>query len=147
MTKLDELHSANYSVDLQLVDSQLLGNFLATFLAMFSLALLSSFSFAQGLSLNLTNDLMPSIDPASRGITTLESEFGAYDFRQIESLEDLGRVNQSLGEHQQALVLFKQALHVTRINQCLYHESQISIVDDIISAEIALQNWEEVDNY
>ena len=90
MTKLDELHSANYSVDLQLVDSQLLGNFLATFLAMFSLALLSSFSFAQGLSLNLTNDLMPSIDPASRGITTLESEFGAYDFRQIESLEDLG---------------------------------------------------------
>ena len=147
MTKLDELHSANYSVDLQLVDSQLLGNFLATFLAMFSLALLSSFSFAQGLSLNLTNDLVPSIDPASRAITTLESEFGAYDFRQIESLEDLGRVNQSLGEHQQALVLFKQALHVTRINQGLYHESQISIVDDIISAEIALQNWEEVDNY
>ena len=51
------------------------------------------------------------------------------------------------GEHQQALVLFKQALHVARINQGLYHESQISIVDDIISAEISLQNWEEVDNY
>ena len=56
-------------------------------------------------------------------------------------------MSQSAGEHQQALALFKQALHVARINQGLYHESQIPIVDDIISAEIALQNWEEVDNY
>jgi tetratricopeptide (TPR) repeat protein len=143
MTKLDELESATFSVDPQLVVSQLL----ATLLAMLSIALLPSDSFAQGLSLNLTNDLVPSIDPASRAITTLESDFGAYDQRQIESLEDLGRLNLSTGEHQQALVLFKQALHVARINQGLYHASQISIVDDIISAEISLQNWEEVNNY
>jgi tetratricopeptide (TPR) repeat protein len=114
---------------------------------MFSIALLSSGSLAQGLSVNLTNDSVPSIDPASRAITTLESDFAAYDLRQIESLEDLGRLSQSSGEHQQALVLFKQALHVARINQGLYHESQIPIVDDIISTEIALQNWEEVNNF
>jgi hypothetical protein len=114
---------------------------------MFSIALLSSGSLAQGLSVNLTNDSVSSIDPASRAITTLESDFAAYDLRQIESLEDLGRLSQSSGEHQQALVLFKQALHVARINQGLYHESQIPIVDDIISAEIALQNWEEVNNF
>ena len=143
MTKLDELESANYSMDPQLVVFQLL----ATLLAMFSIALLSLGSLAQGLSVNLTNDSVPSIDPASRAITTLESDFAAYDLRQIESLEDLGRLSQSSGEHQQALVLFKQALHVARINQGLYHESQIPIVDDIISAEIALQNWEEVNNF
>jgi hypothetical protein len=114
---------------------------------MFSIALLSSGSLAQGLSVNLTNDSVPSIDPASRAITTLESDFAAYDLRQIESLEDLGRLSQSSGEHQQALVFFKHALHVARINQGLYHESQISIVDDIISAETALQNWEEVNNF
>jgi hypothetical protein len=90
---------------------------------------------------------VPSIDPASRAITTLESDFAAYDLRQIESLEDLGRLSQSSGEHQQALVFFKHALHVARINQGLYHESQVSIVDDIISAETALQNWEEVNNF
>jgi len=67
--------------------------------------------------------------------------------RQIESLGDLGRLSQSAGEHQRALLLFKQALHVARINQGLYHESQIAIVDDIISAEIALKNWEEVNNF
>ena len=143
MTRLDELTSANYSVDPQLVVSQLL----TMLLAMFSIALLSSDSFSQGLSLPLTNDLVPAIDPASRAITALESDFGAYDLRQIELLEDLGRFSQSSGEHRQALVLFKQALHVARINQGLYHESQISIVDDIISAEIALQNWEEVNNF
>jgi len=114
---------------------------------MFSIALLSSGSLAQGLSVNLTNDSVPSIDPASRAITTLESDFAAYDLRQIESLEDLGRLSQSSGEHQQALVFFKHALHVARINQGLYHESQVSIVDDIISAETALQNWEEVNNF
>ena len=143
MTRLDELKSANYPVDPQLIVSQLL----TTLLAMFSIALLSSESFAQGSSLNLTNGLVPGIDPGSRATTILESDFGAYDLRQIELLEDLGRFSQSSGEHRQALVLFKQALHLARINQGLYHESQISIVDDIISAEIALQNWEEVNNF
>ena len=143
MTRLDEPKSANYPVDPQLIVSQLL----KTLLAMFSIALLSTDSFAQDLSFNLTNDLVPGTDSASRAMTTLESEFGAYDLRQIELLEDLGRFSQSSGEQRQALVLFKQALHVARINQGLYHESQISIVDDIISAEIALQNWEEVNNF
>ena len=143
MTRLDELKSANYPVDPQLVVPQLL----TMLFAMVSIALLSFDSFAQGLSLDFTNDSVPAIDPASRAITALESDFGAYDLRQIELLEDLGRFSQSSGEHRQALVLFKQALHVARINQGLYHESQISIVDDIISAEIALQNWEEVNDF
>jgi len=143
MTRLDELNSANYPVGPQLVVPQLL----TMLFAMVSIALLSSDSFAQGLSLDLTNDLVPAIGPASRAITALKSDFDAYDLRQIESLEDLGRFSQSSGEHRQALVLFKQALHVARINQGLYHESQISIVDDIISAEIALQNWEEVNDF
>jgi len=148
MTKVDELKSANYPLVSQLADPQrVVPQLLATLLAMLSIVLLSNNSFAQGLSLNLTNDLLPSLDPASRIITTLESDFGAYDQRQIESLEDLGRLSQSAGEHQQALLLFKQALHVARINQGLYHESQISIVDDIISAEISLKNWEEVNNF
>ncbi len=142
MTKSDELKSANYSVDPKL-RSTLFG----ALLAMLGTSLLYSSSFAQGLSLTVTNDLLPAVDPASRAITTLESDFGAYDQRQIESLEDLGRRSQSSGEHQQALLFFKQALHVARINQGLYHESQISIVDDIISAEISLQNWEEVNNF
>lgn len=116
-------------------------------LSMLSIAFLSSVSSAQEPSQNLTNDLVSPIEPASPTVITAATGFGAYDQRQIESLEDLGRLSQEEGEHQQALMLFKQALHVARINHGLYHELQIPIVDDIISAEIALKNWEEVDNF
>lgn len=143
MKKIHELNSAYYPQDYQRALSKLL----VTLFAMLSIALLSNDAIAQGEPLNPTNDLESSLNSASLTIRALQSDFGAYDRRQIESLEDLGRLSLSSGEHQQALLLFKQALHVARINQGLYHESQISIVDDIISAEIALQNWEEVNNF
>lgn len=143
MTKIDILELANYTSKFQRVVPQLL----ATLFAMLSIALLPNDTFAQGSSLDLSDDLVPSLDPSARTIRILESDFDAYDQRQIESLEDLGRLSQASGEHQQALLLFKQALHVARINQGLYHESQISIIDDIISAEIALKNWEEVNDF
>jgi tetratricopeptide (TPR) repeat protein len=94
-----------------------------------------------------SNDLVPALAPAPRSIATIDAGFGAYDQGQIESLGDLARMSHSTGEHHQALMLFKQALHVSRINLGLYHEAQIPIIDDIISAEIALKNWEEVNNY
>lgn len=143
MTKLHQLDSTNNTVDSHSAVPQLL----AALLVMLSIAVLSNAAAAQGLSLNLTDDLVPAVAPASRTVKTLVSEFGAYDQRQLESLDDLGRLRQSEGEFLQALRLFKQALHVVRINKGLYHESQISIIDDIISAEIALQNWEEVNNF
>ncbi|GJM12678.1 MAG: hypothetical protein DHS20C12_10810 [Pseudohongiella sp.] len=114
---------------------------------LFCLALLSNVASAQGLSFNLTEDLVPAEKTASRAPAAETSDFSAYDQRQVESLGDMGRLSHSTGEHEKAAVLFKQALHIARINQGLYHESQISIVDDIISAEIALQDWEEVNNY
>lgn len=120
---------------------------LATLLATLGVSLLSSAAVGQGLSVNLTDEFVPALDASSHSIRAIDSEFSAYDRRQVEQLEDLGRASQSDGEFQQALVLFKQALHVARINNGLYHESQIPIVDDIISAEIALRNWESVNKY
>lgn len=143
MTKIDQLKAVTYSLQSQLVAPQLL----LMLLVLVSLSLLSSRPLAQGVSLNLTDDLSPDLDPATRAITDIASEFGAYDQRQIEMLEDLGRLSQSDGEFQQALALQKQALHVSRINLGLYHESQISLIDDIISSQIALRNWEDVNNY
>jgi hypothetical protein len=51
------------------------------------------------------------------------------------------------GYYEQALILPKQALYIARINRGLYHPSQNYIVDDIIAAEIALRNWQQVDDY
>ena len=143
MTKLQALEIANYPVDSRVSIAQ----FVSVTLVISFIALFSNDSAAQGLSLNLTDGLVPPLNPATRSITAVQAKYGAYDQRQVEALGDLGRWNQEEGEHQRALALFKQALHVTRINHGLYHDSQFPIVDQIISAEIALQNWEEVDNY
>ena len=104
MTKLDELRPAAYSVDAQ----QGVCRLLTMLIAMLSIALLSLSlnSFAQDLSLNLINDLVPSTGPASREIPTYEFDSGAYDQCQIQSLENLGRLSKPAGEHQQALMLF-----------------------------------------
>jgi len=143
MTKLEALEITNYPVDSRLSIAQ----FVSIALVISCIAFLSNDSTAQGLSLNLTDGLVPPLNPATRSINPVQARYGAYDQRQVEALGDLGRWNQEEGEHQQALALFKQALHVTRINHGLYHDSQIPIVDQIISAEIALKNWEEVDKF
>ncbi|MEX0964133.1 MAG: hypothetical protein WDZ52_08875 [Pseudohongiellaceae bacterium] len=124
---------------------------LATLLVTLSILIQSNATFAQELSTNLAGRLAPALDTvldtAPRSLLTAESEFSAYDRQQIEQLADLGRLNQSAGEFQQASSQFRQALHVARINNGLYHESQITIVDDIIDAEISLRNWDEVNNF
>lgn len=120
--------------------------FAAIFAALISV-LPASTAIAQSLSVDLTNDLVPLLDPFSPTILTLDSDFSAYDRRQVEALGDLARKSQSAGEHQQARVLFRQALHVARVNDGLYHESQIPIIDNIISVEIAMGDWEAVDDF
>ena len=123
-----------------------LPHLLATLLAVLGFSLLPSAVHAQELSIAATSDLVPALDSGSLTTRALDSEFGAYDRRQVEQLEDLGRLSQSAGEFHQASMLFKQALHVARVNNGLYHESQIPIIDRIIDAEIALRDWESVDN-
>ena len=71
-----------------------------TLIAILSIALLSSNSLAQDLFLDLINDLVTSIDPALREISTLEFDSGAYDHSQIESSENLGRLSNPAGEIQ-----------------------------------------------
>ncbi len=119
----------------------------ANLLATLAFVLISGPVYSQNLSLNITDDLAPAIVQSSREVVLPEGDYSAYDQRQIEPLGDLGRQNQRSGEHRQALILFKQALHVARINNGLYHESQIPIIDNIIAAEISLRNWEGVNNY
>lgn len=102
---------------------------------------------AQALSVNVADELIPMVDQASRPVLLPEFEFGAYDQRQVEPLGDLGQQQLESGDYTQALLLFKQALHVARINNGLYHESQLQILDNIIASEVALRDWEAVDNH
>ena len=122
-------------------------NPLATLLVLLSISFVSNSSFSQQRSSKEAEDIASSIDLAFSTIAALESEFGAYDQRQLEPLGDQGLRSHSDGYYEQALVFLKQALYIVRINRGLYHPSQISIVDGIIDAEIAMRNWQQVDDY
>lgn len=138
MKVLEELKQASFAVSFPQF---------ASFIASISFIFSPATTLAQALSVNVADELIPMVDQASRPAFLPESEFGAYDFRQVEPLGDLGREQQDTGDYSQALVLFKQALHVTRINNGLYHESQLQILDNIIASEVALRDWEAVDQH
>lgn len=88
-----------------------------------------------------------AIELEAQAIVALESEYGPYDFRLQEPLGNLGRQLQEAGKHEEALIAFDRALHVTRINRGLYDESQIEVVDSLIESNSALANWDSVDRH
>ena len=65
----------------------------------------------------------------------------------IGVLVELADTQSLIGEYENAIGYLKEALRVSRINNGLYHYSQIDIVDDLIANEILMENWEAVNNY
>jgi len=51
------------------------------------------------------------------------------------------------GDYLEALGLLERALHVTRISQGLYSEEQIEILERLIDCNVALENWDSVDEH
>ena len=76
-----------------------------------------------------------------------EFEYGPYDLRSALQLDERGQLLQEAGDHLNASLHFKQALHISRVNAGLYHESQIELLDSLIDCDIALRNWEAVNNH
>ena len=66
----------------------------------------------------------------------------------MDSLLSSGIRSQESGNHEQALVAFQKAFEVARIQNGLFSESQVPIIESIISSEIDLKRWEAVNkNY
>lgn len=75
------------------------------------------------------------------------SEFNAFDPSRIDPTYQLAMDLQDQGSHTEALVLFKEALHLSRINNGLYNDSQFELLEALIESEVALQNWEAVNKH
>lgn len=76
-----------------------------------------------------------------------ERGYGAYDQASIDVLVQFADRQSSIGEYGNAISNLKQALQLNRINNGLYHDSQIEIVDELIANEILMENWEAVNHY
>ena len=80
-------------------------------------------------------------------VEQMEIEHGPFDYRLREPLQAAGNILERQGDFLQALLLYERALHVTRINSGLYSEDQVAIVERLINANVALENWTVVDNH
>ncbi len=78
-------------------------------------------------------------------ITDLESRFGAYAPGLSEQLTGLGVAYQEQGLYEEAVKVFKRAVHVSRINNGLYSAEQIPLLQRLISALMANGDYETAD--
>ena len=78
-------------------------------------------------------------------VTDLESSAGAYASQLPESLFSLGVSLQSEGEHRAAIAAFKRGVHLARINDGLYCEQQVPMLQREIASHLALGQYAEAD--
>jgi hypothetical protein len=89
------------------------------------------------------------VAPAAAGyqfyITDLENRHGAYAPGLSEHLLGLGSVYQEQGLYQEAIKIFKRAVHLSRINNGLHSAEQIPILQKMISALVSSGDYEAAD--
>lgn len=78
-------------------------------------------------------------------VEKLESDFGPFDARLSEPLFSTGEMLAEHGDYYAAVSYMERALHVVRINQGLYSEPQIPIVERLVEFNVAVEDWEALD--
>lgn len=79
-------------------------------------------------------------------IARLEIEGGAYNPALTEPLLELGMALQRSGMHPEAIDLLKRGVHLARINNGLYSEIQLALLESEIKSHVALGQFEEADD-
>jgi len=80
-------------------------------------------------------------------VEALEIRYGAYDVRLKEALKGLGFRLKKAGQLEAASAAYKRALHISRINEGLYNESQLTLVDRLIEVDQQQARWDRVDDH
>jgi len=98
--------------------------------------------FGSGQALGQENGLVSALSehPDSKS-------FNVYQVNSLSPLIDLGLQLQEQNRHEEAIDYFKQARQVSRIQNGLYDETQLALVEAIIESEMELENWEAVDKH
>ena len=85
-------------------------------------------------------------EQAYRGaIEHMESAHGAYAPGLSEQLLSLGLALQAQGRHAEAVDLFKRGVHLARVNEGLYSQEQIPLLQGQISSHLALGQYSSAD--
>ena len=87
-----------------------------------------------------------SAEELASTLASMEADYGPFDARLGEPLLSAGDILAENGDYLQARNFLERALHVTRINQGLYSEPQIAIVERLIDCNVAVEDWDAVDD-
>ena len=76
----------------------------------------------------------------------LQSEEGIYSPALSELYSDLGALSTDLGDLDDAVEQYNQALQIARINTGLYSEQQIPLLHALIDSQLRREDWQKVDD-
>ena len=106
---------------------------------------------AQSFSINVlpsgTQPLSEAEPRSAQADASSPLHFDAFDPAQLGPLLKEARARQEADEHLIALQVLKKAWHVSRVNNGLYHESQIPLLDSMIQSEIEIRDWAALDQH
>lgn len=86
-----------------------------------------------------------NVERFSAEVQSLEVEAGPYASQLAQPLMDLGSQYRNSGDAQQAVDVFRRAMHVLRINHGLDTPLQIPLLMQLIDGHLALGNYKEAD--
>ncbi len=89
--------------------------------------------------------LMLDVRAYQRQIEALEDREGAFSAGLSEQLLGLGLALQRNGDHLGAIEVFKRGVHISRINEGLYSQRQLSLLQGEIASHVAMGSFEEAD--
>ncbi len=87
-----------------------------------------------------------TVTPFIQAIEKLKHQQGVYSSEAGEIMFQLGDEYQKNDRHQQAVDTYNLALQITKINQGLYHVSQLPIIDAMLTSLTELKRWKELDD-
>jgi len=90
--------------------------------------------------------LRNSVEKYQDTIEKIEVQAGVYDSKLIQELLSLGSAYQTQDRHDDAVKTLERSLHLSRINEGLYSQSQIPILEKIIQSLKQLEKWKLVSN-
>lgn len=89
--------------------------------------------------------LMEDVRAYQEAVETMENERGAYADGLSEQLLGLGLALQRNGDHPGAIDAFKRGVHLSRINDGLYSDRQMALLQGEIASLVALGSLAEAD--
>ncbi|KGE03868.1 hypothetical protein [Pseudohaliea rubra] len=79
-------------------------------------------------------------------ISSLEQADGAYSPGLTEPLLELGLALQQAGQHAEAIAILKRGVHLARVNEGLYSEQQLVLIEAEIRSHIAIGDFQAADD-